>query len=394
MAVLDRKWSKQFSQGCTDIAIYFEHLERINSFRLNVPLLVTGATGSGKTYFAEFLHKMTMPESATFERVNLAQLSGDQDTFKSTLEGHTKNAFTGATHATQGLFETCQKGTIFFDELDGLSLQNQIQMLTHMDNDKGDGTMQIRKLGDSRSVEIARPNMVFATNRPILQALEEGKLRPDFVFRCRDSVDFSDLQRLFDKDPERLSVYLLFFILKVMGPLDEKHFEKHLKLRVSGELLSKKSDLCRRMVNFSWPGNFRTFEKYCRHLVDRRRSDNECIGLPSTNGGTNTQAWDDWSSRQYPDFTANATIPQIAHVEPVKVNFPRHFSADESERPAMNEIRCLYYQIIKKALTLSESGGADGVGRVAGAAHLLGIDQRTLKAKIEEFNKVGDLGRL
>jgi len=56
---------------------------------------------------------------------------------KSSFEGHVEGAFTGAATTHPSLFAECKDGSIFFDELDGLSLANQVQMLTYMDDSKG-----------------------------------------------------------------------------------------------------------------------------------------------------------------------------------------------------------------------------------------------------------------
>jgi len=70
---------------------------------------------------------------------------------KSLFDGQFERVFTGATTTHPGLFAECQDGTVFFDELAGLSLANQVQMLTYMDDVEGDGRLRIRKLGAAKS---------------------------------------------------------------------------------------------------------------------------------------------------------------------------------------------------------------------------------------------------
>jgi DNA-binding NtrC family response regulator len=138
-----------------------------------LPLLITGESGTGKGLVAHAVHRRSRL-SGKFVRYQANFVSGDL--FASELFGHTKGAFTGAITARRGLLLDAHNGSFFLDEIDELPLSAQVTLL---------GTLQeklFRQLGANNELS-SQFRLISATNFPIPEALERGKLRRDFFHR-------------------------------------------------------------------------------------------------------------------------------------------------------------------------------------------------------------------
>lgn len=390
LAVLSSESQNKFAEGCADPPALFEQLKQIRSFKLDLPLLLTGDTGSGKSYFAQLLHYMTMPAEAPFRQVNLAEFSEETNSLKSFLEGHAKGAFTGAIRKEDGLLRRYRNGTIFFDELDGLSLRQQIRLLTLMERNR---KVEVTRLGETEPEVIDRCNMVFATNRPVEHAIQMGTLRPDFAYRCREQVDFQPLHELFGPRAAgiglrlaRATIYLLYFLQKQVPSLSELANadtqgmgpNSFWDLQLADGLVNPESEAQKRIREFAWPGNFRTFEKYCRHLLDKRKDEKASVGFSDETEWA--EDWKEWTSRQYRGTQACPSQKEMLDDGPSKVNFPRTLS--EKLHP---EFRRRYREMIQKAMDLSKDG-KNPTDRLNRAAKILGNCPRTLKKKMAELD--------
>jgi two-component system response regulator AtoC len=147
-------------------------LERIGASDL--PVLVTGETGTGKENAAYAVHHYSK-RSGPFIAVNCAALAPDS-LVESELFGHDKGAFTGATAAKAGLFESANGGTVFLDEVGELPLAIQAKLLRTLE------TKKITRLGETRerSVDV---RLVAATNRDLEREVTGGGFRRDLYFR-------------------------------------------------------------------------------------------------------------------------------------------------------------------------------------------------------------------
>ena len=139
---------------------------------LNV--LVLGETGTGKEVFAEAIHNGSARAEAPLLRINCAGLSGSL--LESELFGHEKGAFTGATGAKAGLFESAHGGTVFLDEVGELPLETQAKLLRVIERG------EVMRLG---SVQPRRVDVryVAATNRDLQQLIADNRFRSDLFFR-------------------------------------------------------------------------------------------------------------------------------------------------------------------------------------------------------------------
>ncbi len=149
-------------------------------------ILITGETGTGKSYLAQKIHEKSA-KPGNFVAINLA--SYNPQLIESELFGHKKGAFTGATHDKIGAFAQAQHGTLFLDEIDSLPLDIQTKLLTFIDNKK------FRRVGDVKEQSI-QTRLIFASGKPLEKLIAKGQFRRDFYFRLKSghSIELSSLR--------------------------------------------------------------------------------------------------------------------------------------------------------------------------------------------------------
>jgi DNA-binding NtrC family response regulator len=140
----------------------------------NINVLLLGETGVGKEVLAQRIHRLSPRADKPILCVNCAGLT--ESLLESELFGYEKGAFTGATQAKPGLFETAQGGTVFLDEVGELPLVIQAKLLRVIDG------REVMRLGGLK----ARPidvRFISATNRDIEAEVQRGTFRRDLFFR-------------------------------------------------------------------------------------------------------------------------------------------------------------------------------------------------------------------
>jgi DNA-binding NtrC family response regulator len=140
----------------------------------NSPVLIQGATGSGKGVLARWLHRNGPRAERPFVDLNCAGLS--KDLLETELFGHEKGAFTGAVQNKLGLLEIGHKGTIFLDEIGDLDLQVQPKLLKVLEE------KSFRRLGDVRE-RLVDVRLIAATNRDLRELVRQKTFRDDLYFR-------------------------------------------------------------------------------------------------------------------------------------------------------------------------------------------------------------------
>jgi transcriptional regulator with PAS, ATPase and Fis domain len=189
-----------------------------------LPILLVGATGTGKEVFAQRIHEAS-GRRGRLVPVNCAALP--RDMVESLLFGHRRGAFTGAVEAVMGYVEAADGGTLFLDELSSLPAEAQVKLLRVLE------TKEVNRLGEttSRPVDF---RVVAAAQEDVRAQVEAGVLRRDLYQRVAGIV--VELQPLAER-PEDIV------------PLAE-HFA-----RLEGRALEVESVPV--LLNYGWPGNVR-----------------------------------------------------------------------------------------------------------------------------------------
>jgi DNA-binding NtrC family response regulator len=144
--------------------------------RSDVPVLITGPSGSGKEKIAEIIQANSTRSRAPFVRVNVGAIP--DDLMESELFGAEPGAFTGSQKLRVGRFEAANGGTLFLDEVGNLSSSGQMKLLRVLQSG------EFERLGSSstRKVDV---RILSATNTDLRRAISEGDFREDLYFRLQ-----------------------------------------------------------------------------------------------------------------------------------------------------------------------------------------------------------------
>ncbi|EAU68484.1 sigma-54-dependent transcriptional regulator [Stigmatella aurantiaca] len=142
----------------------------------DIPILLTGASGSGKEVFARFVHAHSRRADKPFVTLNCGAIS--PQLLESTLFGHKKGAFTGATADSKGLFAEAHGGTLFLDEIGDLQLDLQVKLLRATESG------EVLPVGASRPVQVD-VRLVSATHQPLPEQVANKHFREDLYWRLR-----------------------------------------------------------------------------------------------------------------------------------------------------------------------------------------------------------------
>jgi hydrogenase-4 transcriptional activator len=140
----------------------------------DVPILITGETGSGKEVVARAIHERSPRATGPIIRVNCGAIP--TELVDSELFGHEKGSFTGAVAARRGWFERADLGTLFLDEIGELPPAAQVRLLRVLQ----DGTFE--RVGAERTLSV-NVRIVAATHRDLFQMVASGHFRRDLWYR-------------------------------------------------------------------------------------------------------------------------------------------------------------------------------------------------------------------
>ena len=140
----------------------------------DVPVLLTGETGTGKEVFAQAIHYSSKRARQNFVAVNCSSFS--KELLESEMFGHKAGSFTGALKDKKGLFEEANNGTIFLDEIGEMAFELQAKLLRILE------TGEYIKIGDTKPTRV-NVRIIAATNRNLSQEIVAGRFREDWFFR-------------------------------------------------------------------------------------------------------------------------------------------------------------------------------------------------------------------
>lgn len=142
--------------------------------KTDVPILLTGETGTGKEVFAHAIHTASARSQYPIVEINCSAFS--KDLLESELFGYKAGAFTGAVKDKKGLFEIANHGTIFLDEIGEMAFDLQARLLRVLE------TGEYIKIGDTKRTQID-VRIISATNRHLKEEIEKGGFREDLFYR-------------------------------------------------------------------------------------------------------------------------------------------------------------------------------------------------------------------
>lgn len=140
----------------------------------DVPVLLTGETGTGKEVFAQAIHYNSKRAKQNFVAVNCSSFS--KELLESEMFGHKAGSFTGALKDKKGLFEEADNGTIFLDEIGEMAFELQAKLLRILE------TGEYIKIGDTKPTRV-NVRVVAATNRNLPEEIIAGRFREDLFYR-------------------------------------------------------------------------------------------------------------------------------------------------------------------------------------------------------------------
>ena len=235
----------------------------IQASKFDVPMIITGDSGVGKSMIARLIHQLSDRRNYPFIDLNCAAIT--PSLIESELFGHESGAFTGASlTGKKGLFQTADKGTLFLDEIGEIPLPIQVKLLKFLE------TMELIKVGGTSPIKI-NTRVIAATNQSLEEMVENGSFRRDLYFRL--NVVPIRVPTLVER-PEDIIPLALSFLDRFNQEFD------------TCKTLSR--PVCQVLSEYDFPGNVRELENLVRRLVTMTKNDViELWHLPDTlNRGT------------------------------------------------------------------------------------------------------------
>jgi len=196
------------------------------------PVLIEGESGSGKELVARSLHRLSARSGKPYIALNCAAIA--PTLVESTLFGHAKGAFTGASGARAGYFEEAGEGTLFLDEVGELPLEMQAKLLRVLENG------EYQRVGET-APRVSRARIVAASNRDLRNEVKRLAFRPDLYHRL--SVFTLSVPPLRELEGDKLLLL--------------EHFRRFYAEQAGGRPFALDAAAERRWLSYRFPGNVR-----------------------------------------------------------------------------------------------------------------------------------------
>jgi transcriptional regulator with GAF, ATPase, and Fis domain/tetratricopeptide (TPR) repeat protein len=211
----------------------FRLLDRVTDTGL--PVVIEGESGTGKELVARAIHFNGPRKDRAFVSENCAAIP--ETLLESTLFGHVRGSFTGAERETRGLFSIADRGTLFLDEVAEMSPAMQGKLLRVLQEG------EFHRVGGERSEKVD-VRILVATNKNLIQLVEEGKFRKDLFYRL--SVVRLHLPPLRERREDI--------------PLLVRHFLEKAARPTSAAAKNVEPAAMAKLCGYAWPGNVRELE--------------------------------------------------------------------------------------------------------------------------------------
>lgn len=207
----------------------------------DLSVLIFGESGVGKEVFSQVIHALSPRKHNPFIAVNCGAIP--EGTIDSELFGHEKGAFTSASDARKGYFETVNGGTIFLDEIGEMPIGTQARLLRVLE------TGEYIRVGSSKVLK-TNVRVVAATNKDLLQLTQQNKFREDLYYRLNTvPIKVPALRERKDDIP------LLF-----------RKFSNDFAAKYKAETVRLTDDAIQLLKSYPWPGNVRELKNIAEQV--------------------------------------------------------------------------------------------------------------------------------
>ena len=209
---------------------------------VDISVLITGESGTGKEVMARAIYKHSKRSNNPMVIVNCGAIP--EGIIESELFGHKKGSFTGASEDRKGYFEQANKGTVFLDEIGEAPLGTQVKLLRVLE------TGEYMRVGESK-VRYTDVRVLAATNKNLAELVKKNQFRQDLYYR---------LKTVMIHDPS------LRDRVEDINPLVERFA---LEFTRSNEILYRgfMPDAIRVMKQYDWPGNIRELKNFVEKIM-------------------------------------------------------------------------------------------------------------------------------
>jgi len=253
----------------------FDEINQVSG--TDATILITGETGTGKELIARAIHAESKRSNNQLIKVNCAAIPAAL--IESEFFGHIKGAYTGATSDREGRFALADRGTIFLDEIGELPLDLQSKLLRVLQEG------EFEPVGSSQTIKV-NVRVICATNRNLLETVNEGKFRQDLFYRL--NVFPIEVPALRERGDD---------IIKLASSFSEKSAHK---MGINISPLSDEDMM--RFKLYQWPGNVRELQNVIERAVITSRDgklnlDQALPEMPSKNLNSSEEIHDGGSSQ-------------------------------------------------------------------------------------------------
>ena len=209
---------------------------------VDISVLITGESGTGKEVMARAIYKHSKRSNNPMVIVNCGAIP--EGIIESELFGHKKGSFTGASEDRKGYFEQANKGTVFLDEIGEAPLGTQVKLLRVLE------TGEYMRVGESK-VRYTDVRVLAATNKNLAELVKKNQFRQDLYYRLKTVM---------------IHVPSLRDRVEDINPLVERFA---LEFTRSNEILYRgfMPDAIRVMKQYDWPGNIRELKNFVEKIM-------------------------------------------------------------------------------------------------------------------------------
>lgn len=304
--------------------------------RVDVPVLITGESGTGKDLVAESIWNVSTRWEKPFITINCAAIP--EHLLEAELFGYEKGAFTGATSERIGKFEEADSGVIFMDEIGDMSLSLQAKVLRVLQNGS------FHRLGGNRDIKV-NVRLIAATNKDLKQLVNTGKFREDLYFRI--NVVNMNLPPLRERKQDI--------------PMLAECFTRRYSSQMNKEIRGVTKSFIDILIGHDWPGNVRELENTIRKSIAFTKS----YYLTSYDIDLDGNA----SDLTYNPLNFNSVIKSKVR------NMMNDRTSDNIYKDILGDTEAI---LIEEALEVSK-------GNKSLASRMLGINRLTLIKKLKDY---------